>query len=101
VSGPYHLRYLPAAEQDLLDIWTTSPRTAAAARAFVNRVERAIGASHAFPIRPATSRCTADGVDTAHRGERLLVFHVVVRRTVQIRRVIHGARRYDFLLADG
>jgi len=25
-----------------------------------------------------------------------LVFYVVIRRTVQIRRVIHGARRYDF-----
>jgi hypothetical protein len=28
-----------------------------------------------------------------------LVFYVVIGRTVQIRRVIHGARRYEFLLA--
>ena len=30
----------------------------------------------------------------------ILVFYVLIRRTVQVRRVIHGARRYDFLLPD-
>ena len=30
--------------------------------------------------------------------EKYLVFYVVKNKTVQIRRIIHGARRYDFLI---
>ena len=29
-----------------------------------------------------------------------LVFYVITGRTVQVRRVIHGARRYEFLLSN-
>lgn len=75
MSRPYAIRYLPAAEQDLLDILDYIARDdPRAARGFVNRVERAVGRLN------------------------YLVFYVVVRRSVQIRRLIHGARRYEFLL---
>lgn len=104
MSGPYHLRYLPAAEQDLLDILDYIARdNPAAARAFVNRVERAIGRLARFPRsgrRPRDARLRRRGYRLIVVGD-YLVFYVVIRRTVQIRRVIHGARRYDFLLADG
>ena len=30
-------------------------------------------------------------------GEKYLVFYVVKDKVVQVRRIIHGARRYDYL----
>lgn len=103
MSGRYRLEYLPTAQQDLLDmldyIARDDPR---AARAFVDRVERAIGRLARFPRsgrQPLDARLR-------RRGYRMLVvddylvFYVVTRRAVQIRRVLHGARRYDFLLPE-
>jgi len=40
----------------------------------------------------------SSGLDSVLVVGDYLVFYVVVRRKVQIRRVLHGARRYDFLL---
>ena len=101
MSGPYDVRYLPAAEQDLLDILDYIGRdNPDAARDFVDRVDRAIGRLAFFP------RCGPQPRDARLRrlGYRMLVvddylvFYVLIRRTVQVRRVIHGARRYEFLL---
>jgi plasmid stabilization system protein ParE len=82
VSPPYALEYLPAAAQDLLDIldYIITRDNPGAARTFVDRVERAIGRLSAFP---RSGREPRDA-----------------RRAAQIRRVIHGARRYEFLLPD-
>jgi plasmid stabilization system protein ParE len=101
VSARYRLEYLPVAERDLLDILDYIARDRpAAARAFVDRLERAIERLARFP---RSGRAPDD--DRLRRlGYRILVvedhlvFYVVTGRTVQIRRVIHGARRYDFLL---
>jgi len=103
VSGTYRLQYFPAAEHDLLDILDYIARdNPGAARAFVDRVERMIGRLARFP----RSGRTPTDARLRRREYRILVvgdylvFYVVIRRTVQIRRVIHGAQRYDFLLGS-
>ncbi len=103
MTARYDVRYLPAAEQDLVDILDYIARdNPDAARTFVNRVDRAIG--H-LAFLPRAGRLPEDA-RLRRLGYRVLVvedylvFYVVTRRTVQIRRVIHGARRYEFLLGS-
>ncbi len=101
MSGRYDVRFLPAAEQDLLDILDYIGRdNPDAARAFVDRVDRAIGRLAFFPRsgpQPRDLRLRRLGYRVLVVDD-YLVFYVLIRRTVQIRRVIHGARRYEFLL---
>lgn len=101
MSGRYDVRYLPAAEQDLLDILDYIARdNPDAARAFVDRVEQAIGRLAFFPKsgpQPRDPRLRRLGYRVLVVDD-YLVFYVLIRRTVQIRRLIHGARRYEFLL---
>ena len=103
MSGRYDVRYLPAAEKDLLDILDYIARdNPDVARAFVDRVEQTIGRLALFPRsgrQPLDARLRRLGYRVVVVGD-YLAFYVVLGRTVQIRRVIHGARRYHFLLPD-
>ena len=103
MRASHALEYLPAAAQDLLDVLDYIARdNPEAARIFVDRVERAIGRLSAFPRsgrQPQDPRLRRLGYRVLVVDD-YLVFYVVIRRSVQIRRVIHGARRHDFLLPD-
>lgn len=95
------IRYLPAARRDLLDLldYIRRDNPGAAAR-FVDLVEERISLLARFPEMGREVR------DERLRGsgyrmlvvEDYLVFYVLRENTVEIRRVIHGSRRYDFLL---
>ena len=104
MTKPYDLRYLPAAEQDLLDILEYIGRdNPDAALYFVDRVDQAIGRLALFPKsgrQPRDARLRRLGYRVLVVDD-YLVFYVLTGRTVQVRRVIHGARRYEFLLPDG
>ena len=97
----YAVRYLPAAEQDLLDIVDYIARdNPPAARRFVDRLDQVVGRLALFPRsgrQPADARLRKLGYRMLVVGDHL-VFYVIVQRIVQVRRVIHGARRYHFLL---
>jgi toxin ParE1/3/4 len=101
VNRRYRVEYLPVAEQDLLEIVDYIARDRPqAARAFVDRLDRAVTRLETFPRsakRPKDERLRRLG-DRVLVVEEFLVFYAITDRTVQIRRVIHGARRYDFLL---
>jgi plasmid stabilization system protein ParE len=103
VTTPYEIRYLPVAEKDLLGILDYIARDdPEAARGFVDRIEAGIGNLAHFPKagrRPRDARLQRLGYRVLVLDE-YLVFYVVIGRTVQVRRVIHGSRRYDFLLPD-
>ena len=100
---PFDLRYLPAAEQDLLDVLDYIARDDPhAARRFVDRIDQAVGHLASFPKagrRPGNARLRRLGYRLLVVGD-YLVFYVITGRTVEVRRVLHGARRYGFLLAD-
>jgi plasmid stabilization system protein ParE len=103
VTTPYEIRYLPVAEKDLVEILDYIARDdPEVARRFVDRIENGIGN---LARLPKAGRRTRDA-RLQRLGYRMLVldeylvFYVLIGRTVQIRRILHGARRYDFLLPD-
>ena len=103
MTKPYDLRYLPAAGQDLLEILEYIGRdNPDASRRFVDRVDQAIGRLAFFPkagCHPRDSRLRRLGYRVLILDD-YLVFYVITGRAIQVRRVIHGARRYEFLLPD-
>lgn len=100
----YSVEYLPAAEQDLVDILDYLARDdPAAGRTFVDRIDQTIARLGFFPNsgqRPRDARLRRREYRVLVVGD-YLVFHVIARRRVEIRRVIHGARRYAFLFDPG
>jgi toxin ParE1/3/4 len=92
--------YLPSAQNDLLEameyIRKDSP---ASAEAWVERVDKALSRLGSFPFsgfRPKDRRLARLGYRIVAIGEHL-AFYVVRPRSVEIRRVVHGKRRYSFL----
>ena len=104
MSRRYRIEYLPLAERDLADIVDYIARDRPHnARAFLDRLDRTVGRLASFP----RSGKAPNDERLRRLGYRLLivdgylVFYVIAGTAVQIRRVIHGARRYDFLLRNG
>jgi len=99
----YRVQYLPLAERDLIDIVDYISRdTPEAARGFVEGVDRAVARLALHPRsapQPQDQRLRRLGYRMLVI-DNYLVFYVIIGRTVQIRRVIHGTRRYEFLLPD-
>ncbi|HET7580802.1 MAG TPA: type II toxin-antitoxin system RelE/ParE family toxin [Bacillales bacterium] len=98
----YQIKYLPAAEQDLDEIieyiQLDNPPAAAG---FLNHLDQSISQLSYFPfIRaiPKDQRLKAFGYRMLII-DIYLVFYVVLQDIVEIRRIIHGKRRYAFLLS--
>ena len=94
------LVYLPAAQRDLIEAFEYVRKDSpAAAAAWLQRVDKALGRLAAFPRSGAIPRDRR----LAARGYRIVVvdehlaFYVVLPQTVEVRRIVHGRRRYDFL----
>jgi toxin ParE1/3/4 len=101
MNNPYTIRYLRTAENDLIDIFNyitqDKPSTAATC---LDRFDDQISqlASNPFiGMVPKDGRLKKLG-DRILVVDKYLVFYVVKSKTVQIRRVIHGARQYEFLI---
>ena len=97
----HRIVYLRKARQDLLNILRyiqkDSPQDA---RAWVDSIERALGRLARFPLSgavPKDDRLAALGYRVVVAGE-YLAFYLIRRNRVEIRRVLHGRRRYGFLL---
>jgi toxin ParE1/3/4 len=93
--------YLPAAGQDLLDILDYIRQdNPAAALKFIDAIDAAIAKLADFPLMgpiPNDPRLQGLGYRVLVSGD-YLIFYVVKAETVQVRRVVHGKRRYGFLL---
>lgn len=97
----YLINYLPSAEQDLTDIidyiMMDNPATVIN---ILSQFDESISILEYFPNSGSIPK------DTRLRTlnyrmlviEYYLVFYVVIGNTVEIRRVLHGKRKYDFLL---
>ncbi|MBC2711080.1 MAG: type II toxin-antitoxin system RelE/ParE family toxin [Desulfosarcina sp.] len=98
---PYQIRYLPAAEDDLDDIFgyilKDNPTAAAGLLDTFDRTISQLALNPELGVVPKDERLKRLGYRMLIVG-KYLVFYVVKSGVVQIRRVIHGARRYDFLL---
>ncbi len=101
MSGLYEIRYLATAESDLEEIFDYIMQdnlTAAASmlEKFDDAISRLAHNPH-LGAAPRDDRLRRLGYRMLIIGD-YLVFYVVKSEMVQIRRVIHGARDYRFLL---
>ncbi len=101
MSGPFKIRYLSTAENDLDDIFDYIMRdNPSAAGSLLEKFDHSISQLAINPeigVIPKDERLKKLGYRMLIVG-KYLVFYVVKVNTVQIRRIIHGARQYSFLL---
>ncbi|MGV8122716.1 MAG: type II toxin-antitoxin system RelE/ParE family toxin [Candidatus Xenobiia bacterium LiM19] len=97
----YKILYLPVAEADLIEIleYVSKDRPSAAV-SLLDRIDEAVSRLEHLPLSGSVPK----DIHLQRLGYRLLVvdkilvFYLVKGKTVEIRRILHGARRYQFLL---
>ncbi|MHC9538677.1 MAG: type II toxin-antitoxin system RelE/ParE family toxin [Vulcanimicrobiota bacterium] len=97
----HEILYLPVAERDLIEIiqYVHSDRPSAAA-ALLDEIDNAVSRLEQFPFSgsiPKDRHLQRLGYRLL-RVNKILIFYLVKGETVEIRRILHGARRYEFLL---
>lgn len=101
MKNPYTIRYLKTAEKDLIDIFNYIKQDKpSVAVTYLERLDDLISQLASNPLIgtiPKDSRLKKMGYRILI-VDKYLVFYVVKSKTVQIRRVIHGARQYEFLI---
>ncbi len=101
MSEPYEIRYLSTAEKDLIDIFEYIKKdNPSAAISQLEKLDKSVSQLALNPflgVTPKDERLKKLGYRILI-VDKYLVFYVVKTGTVQIRRIIHGARRYSFLL---
>ncbi|MBN1798156.1 MAG: type II toxin-antitoxin system RelE/ParE family toxin [Spirochaetales bacterium] len=97
----YDILYLSIAERDLTDIfeyiYKDNPYVAAS---FLNTIDNTIAKLADFPEMgtvPNDSRLKNLGYRMLII-EEYIVFYVIKEKIVEIRRILHGKRKYEFLL---
>ena len=101
MPGRTTLRYLPAAQEDLLSIleWIAKDSPGRAA-AFVDSLDHRIGRLEQQPLWghvPRNARLREYGYRLLV-VESYLVFYLIRQKSVEIHRVVHGSRDLDTLL---
>ncbi|MDD2574438.1 MAG: type II toxin-antitoxin system RelE/ParE family toxin [Bacillota bacterium] len=101
MNNKYQVHYLPSAQKDLKEIFDyVYAENQTAAKSLVNRFDEAISKLETFPdlgIVPRDKRLKS----LQYRiliVDNYLVFYVVIENIVEIRRILHGKRKYDFLI---
>jgi toxin ParE1/3/4 len=101
VSPLFTIRYLSTAQRDLIEIFEYIKKDRPdAALGLLEKFDKSISRLAANPklgILPKDERLNRLGYRVLV-VDKYLVFYVLKPKMVQIRRVIHGARRYNFLL---
>ena len=101
MTARWTVRYLGPAQRDLQEIVEYINRDdSEPATAFVDEIDKSLSRLTLFPRSgslPKDDRLRRLGYRVVPVRE-YLAFYVVRGRTVQIRRIIHGRRRYEFLL---
>ena len=97
----YKVIYLPVAQKDLLDIFDyICEDDPAAASDFIDKLDKAITKLGSFPRSGAVPKDERLRLLGYHMlvFQNYLIFYVIKEKTVEIRRIIHGSRKYSFLL---
>ena len=101
MSGTFEIRYLSTAENDLVDIFNyimmDNPSAAVSMLENFNHSISQLAFNPELGVVSKDNRLKKMGYRILIIG-KYLVFYVVKANTVQIRRIIHGARQYNFLL---
>ncbi len=95
--------YLPSAQRDLLEAFEYVRKDSpAAAATWLQRIDKALGRLASFPLSgplPKDRRLAARGYRMVVIDEHL-AFYIMRSRSVEVRRIVHGRRRYEFLLGS-
>lgn len=101
MSEAYEIRYLSTAQKDLADIFEYIKKdNPSAALSQLKTFDKSISHLALNPflgVIPKDERLKKLGYRMLI-VDKYLVFYIVKTKSVQIRRIIHGARRYSFLL---
>ncbi len=101
MSDRYKIVYLPVAERDLSEIFKYINRDSpSAALSLLDKIDEHISRLADFPQlgkTPQDNRLQKLGYKMLIINN-YLVFYVVKQKTVEIRRILHGKRKYEFLL---
>jgi len=101
MSEAYKIRYLSTAEKDLIEVFKYIKKdNPAAAISQLEKFDKSISQLALNPflgVIPKDERLKKLGYRMLI-VDKYLVFYVIKSKTVQVRRIIHGARRYSFLL---
>jgi addiction module RelE/StbE family toxin len=97
----HKIRYLPIAQQDLIEIFDyIREDNPSAAATFIEKIDKSISKLESFPqlgVVPKDDRLEF----LAYRMlviDNYLVFYVIIGDIIEVRRIIHGSRKYSFLL---
>lgn len=100
-SSHFLIRYLQTAEKDIDEIFSyillDNPSAAAS---LLKEFDKSISQLSNFPklgVVPKDKRLNKLGYRILVTGN-YLIFYVLKIKTIQIRRIIHGARKYKFLI---
>jgi toxin ParE1/3/4 len=101
MTGSLPIRYLATAERDLDDIFEYILQdNPVAASSLLEEIDQSIShlsCNPEFGVVPKDDRLKRMGYRVLI-VRKYLVFYVVKSESIQIRRVLHGARQYGFLL---
>lgn len=101
MPNKYPIIYLPVAERDLSEIFEyICVESPSAASSFLDKINTNISQLKDFPELgkiPHDKRLQELGYRVLII-ESYLVFYVVNKKYVEIRRILHGRRKYEFLL---
>lgn len=101
MSKKYNIQYLPVAEQDLINIFNYIKQdNPTAAYKLIHEIDEVISKLEDFPnmgVTPKDLRLKSLNYKMLVI-DNYLVFYVVKDPIVEIRRIIHGKRKYSFLL---
>ena len=101
MSGKFRIRYLSTAQKDVDEIFNYILRDKpSAALSLLEKFDHSISQLTLNPelgVIPKDDRLKNLGYRMLII-EKYLVFYVVKAQSIQIRRIIHGARKYSFLL---
>jgi len=101
MATKYTLRYLPVAQGDLLDIFDFIAKDSSTrALSFVEKLDKRIGLLEQHPLLGRVPRHPK----LREYGYRVLIvesylaFYIIRGQTIEIHRVVHGARNLDHLI---
>ena len=101
MSIKYKIVYLPVAERDLSEIFKYINRDSpSAALSLLDKIDENISRLADFPLlgkTPQDNRLQKLGYKMLIIND-YFVFYVLKQKTVEIRRILHGKRKYKFLL---
>ena len=97
----HKIKYLPIAQQDLIDIFDyIKEDNPSAVKNFIDKIDKSILKLETFPqlgVVPQDDRLELLGYRMLVI-DNYLIFYVIKENIVEIRRIIHGSRKYSFLL---